>query len=99
VAVGREHLKAGRLDDAIETIESAYRVAPGDTEASRLLCEVYNQRAVARYSDNHLQGAIADLQRSLELDPGQSEIRMQLTRARVRLDRLNAIGKEDEPAP
>jgi len=85
------------LDAAIQTLESAYHADPGDTEAGRLLCEAYNQRAVARYSDHHLEEAIADLRRSLELDPSQSEIRMQLTRAQVRLNRLNAIGREGEP--
>jgi cytochrome c-type biogenesis protein CcmH/NrfG len=61
------------------------------------LCEAYNQRAIDRYSDDHLEKAIADLRRSLELDPSQSEIRMQLTRAQARLNRLNAIGREGEP--
>lgn len=97
-AAGLKHLDAGRLDAAIQTLESAYRVAPRDTEASRLLCEAYNQRAVARYSNDNLEEAIADLRRSLELDPRQSEIRMQLTRAQTRLHRLNAIGKQDGPA-
>lgn len=94
---GLEHLKAGRLDAAIQTLESVYRVDPGDTEGSRLLCEAYNQRAVTRYSDDRLKEAIADLRRSLELNPSQSEVRMQLTRAQTRLNRLNAIGKEGEP--
>lgn len=94
---GREHLQAGRLDAAIQTLESAYRAAPGDTEASRLLCEAYNQRAIARYSDDNLEAAIADLRRSLDLDPSQSEIRIQLARAQARLHRLNAIGTEGEP--
>lgn len=94
---GREHLQAGRLDAAIQTLESAYRVAPGDAETGRLLCEAYNQRAVARYSDDHLEDAIADLRRSLELDPSQSEIHTQLTRAQARLHRLNTIGTEGEP--
>lgn len=94
---GREHLQAGRLDAAIRTLESAYRAEPGDTEAGRLLCEAYNQRAVDRYSDDRLEEAIADLRRSLELDPSQSEVRLQLTKAQARLHRLNAIGSDGEP--
>jgi tetratricopeptide (TPR) repeat protein len=94
IAAAREHLNAGRLDAAVQTMESAYQAAPGDAETSRWLCEAYNQRAVARYSDDHLRDAIADLQRSLELDPSQHEIRTQLTRAQSRLRRLSTIEGE-----
>jgi tetratricopeptide (TPR) repeat protein len=94
IAAAREHLNAGRLDAAVQAMESAYRAAPGDAETSRWLCEAYNQRAVARYSDDHLREAIADLQRSLELDPSQDEIRTQLTRAQSRLRRLSTIEGE-----
>lgn len=91
-AAGLEHLKAGRLDDAILTLESAYRGDSSDVQVSRLLTEAYNQRAVVRYSADRLEGAMADLQRSLEIDPTQAQIREQLTQARERLRRLHAIG-------
>lgn len=94
IAAGREHLNAGRLDAAVQAMESAYRAAPSNAETSRWLCEAYNQRAVARYSNDHLTEAIADLQRSLELDPSQHEIRTQLTRAQSRLRRLSTIEGE-----
>lgn len=100
-AEGIEHLKAGRLDDAILTLESAYRDASSDVQVSRPLTEAYNQRAIIRYSDDRLEGAMADLQRSIEIDPTQAQIRAQLTQARERLRRLHAIGDKggatDEP--
>jgi tetratricopeptide (TPR) repeat protein len=91
-AAGLEHLKAGRLDDAILTLESAYRGDSSDVQVSRLLTEAYNQRAVVRYSADRLEEAMADLQRSIEIDPTQAQIRAQLTRTRERLRRLQAIG-------
>jgi hypothetical protein len=91
-AAGLDHLKAGRLDDAIRTLESAYRGDSSDVQVSRPLTEAYNQRAIVRYSDDRLEGAMADLQRSIEIDPTQAQIRAQLTQARERLRRLHAIG-------
>jgi Tfp pilus assembly protein PilF len=91
-AAGLKHLKAGRLDDAIRTLESAYRSDSSDVQVSRPLTEAYNQRAVVRYSADRLEGAMADLQRSIEIDPTQDQIRAQLTQARERLRRLHAIG-------
>lgn len=93
-AAGLKHLKAGRLDEAIRTLESAYRGASRDVQVSHLLTEAYNQRAVVRYAGDRLEGAMADLQRSLEIDPTQARIRAQLTQARERLRRLHAIGDQ-----
>jgi tetratricopeptide (TPR) repeat protein len=98
-AAGLEHLQAGRLDDAIRTLESAYRGDSPDVHVSRLLTEAYNQRAVVRYSTDRLEGAMADLQRSLEIDPTQDQIRTQLTQARERHRRLHAIDDKGGATP
>jgi len=89
------HVDAGRLDEAIEILEAAYREAPSDAQTMRLLCDAYNRRAIARYSADRLEAALADLGRSLDINPDQPDIRMQRNLARERLQRLNAI--DDAP--
>lgn len=89
LAEGAALLRAGLWNDAISVLESAHHTTPGDAETHRLLCEAYNRRAMTRYTTNQIEQAIADLTRSLELNPAQPDIRMQLGRAHERLQRLN----------
>lgn len=84
-------MNAGQLDEAIALLESAPRQERLSAKPSQLLREAYNRRALMRYGADRIEDAIADMTRSLEIDPSQTDLRAQLDRARERLDRIKAL--------
>ncbi len=63
VAVGAEHYRAGRLDQAIEILREALRVAPDNVDAMRFLAQVYVKK------DTNLGDAEALLRRAVQIAP------------------------------
>lgn len=91
LARAQSEFDAGRLDEAIALLDSKPRANYPTSKSSRLLRDAYNRRALTRYGADRIAEAIADMNRSLQIDPAQPEIRTQLARARERLDRLKAL--------
>jgi len=91
LAEAEDHLSAGRLDEAIALLEPASRGDHPNPKAARLLRDAYNRRALVRYGVDRIQEAIADMTRSLDIDPSQEDIRAQLARARERWERIKAL--------
>lgn len=91
LAEAEAHLTAGRLDDAITLLEPASRGDRVDPKAILLLRDAYNRRALVRYGADRIQEAIADMTRSLDIDPSQADIRAQRARARERWERIKAL--------
>jgi tetratricopeptide (TPR) repeat protein len=91
LAEAEDHLSVGRLDEAIALLEPASRGDHPDTKTTRLLRDAYNRRALVRYGADQIQEAIADLTRSLDIDPSQADIRAQRARARERWERIKAL--------
>ena len=91
LAEAEAHLSAGRLDEAIALLEPASRGDHANPKAARLLRDAYNRRALVRYGVDRIQEAIADMTRSLDIDPSQADIRTQLARARERWERIKAL--------
>ncbi len=91
LAEAEDHLSAGRLDEAIALLEPASRGDHPNPKAARLLRDAYNRRALVRYGADRIQDAIADMTRSLDIDPSQADIRAQLARARERWERIKAL--------
>ena len=85
------HLDAGRLDEAIALLEPSSRGDHPNPKAARLLRNAYNRRALARYGTDRIQESIADMTRSIDIDPSQEDIRAQLARARERWERVKAL--------
>ncbi|MEO5657337.1 MAG: tetratricopeptide repeat protein [Nitrospiria bacterium] len=90
LARAQSEFDAGRIDQAIALLESTPRSSP-KSKSSRLLRDAYNRRALTRYGADRIAEAIADMNRSLQIDPAQPEVRTQLARARERLERLKAL--------
>ena len=91
LAEAKAHLSAGRLDKAIALLEPASRGNHPNPKTARLLRDAYNRRALVRYGADRIQEAIADMTRSLDIDPSQADIRAQLARARDRWERIQAL--------
>ena len=91
LAEATAHLDAGRLDEAIALLDPAYRDDRTNPKPARLLRDAYNRRALVRYGSDRIQEAIADMTRSLDIDPSQADIRAQLARARERWERIKAL--------
>lgn len=91
LARAQSEFDAGRLDETIALLESTPRPNHPTSKSSRLLRDAYNRRALTRYGADRIAEAIADMNRSLQIDPAQPEVRTQLARARERLERLNAL--------
>jgi tetratricopeptide (TPR) repeat protein len=91
LAEAEGHLSTGRLDEAIALLEPASRGDHANPKAARLLRDAYNRRALVRYGADRIQEAIADMTRSLDIDPSQEDIRAQLARARERWERIKAL--------
>jgi tetratricopeptide (TPR) repeat protein len=91
LAEAEAHLTAGRLDEAIALLEPASRGDHADPKAILLLRDAYNRRALVRYGADRIQEAIADMTRSLDIDPSQADIRSQRARARERWERIKAL--------
>jgi len=91
LAAAEAHLSAGRLDEAIALLEPASRGDHPNPKTTRLLRDAYNRRALVRYGTDRIQEAIADMTRSLDIDPAQEDIRAQLARARERWERIKAL--------
>jgi len=91
LAEAEDHLSVGRLDEAIALHEPASRGNHPDTKTTRLLRDAYNRRALVRYGADRIQEAIADMTRSLDIDPSQADIRAQRARARERWERIKAL--------
>ena len=91
LAEAEDHLSVGRLDEAIALLEPASRGNHPDTKTTRLLRDAYNRRALVRYGADQIQEAIADMTRSLDIDPSQADIRAQRARARERWERIKAL--------
>ena len=91
LAEAEAHLSAGQLDEAIALLEPASRGDHANPKAARLLRDAYNRRALVRYGTDRIQEAIADMTRSLDIDPSQEDIRAQLARARERWERIKAL--------
>ncbi len=91
IAEAEAHLDAGRLDEAIALLEPASRGDHPNPKAARLLRDAYNRRTLVRYGADRVQEAIADMTRSLDIDPSQEDIRAQLARARERWERVKAL--------
>lgn len=62
-AVGLEHIRAGRLDEAEKTFKQALRKSPKNVDAMRLLAVLYKQQ------DKKLSDAEALLRRAVEIAP------------------------------
>ncbi len=91
LAEAEDHLSAGRLDEAIALLEPASRGDHPNPKTTRLLRDAYNRRALVRYGTDRIQESIADMTRSLDIDPSQEDIRAQLARARERWERIKAL--------
>lgn len=91
LAEAEDHLSAGRLDEAIALLEPVSRGDHPNPKTARLLRDAYNRRALVRYGADRIQEAIADMTRSLDIDPSQADIRAQLARARERWERIKAL--------
>lgn len=91
LAEAEAHLSAGRLDEAIALLEPASHGDHPKPKAARLLRDAYNRRALVRYGADRIQESIADMTRSLDIDPSQTDIRAQLARARERWERIKAL--------
>jgi tetratricopeptide (TPR) repeat protein len=91
LAEAEDHLSAGRLDEAIALLEPASRGDHPNPKTARLLRDAYNRRALVRYGTDRIQESIADMTRSLDIDPSQEDIRAQLARARERWERIKAL--------
>ena len=91
LAEAEDHLSAGRWDDAIALLEPAARGDHPNPKTARLLRDAYNRRALVRYGTDRIQESIADMTRSLDIDPSQEDIRAQLARARERWERIKAL--------
>lgn len=71
------------LDDALRALDRAEEVAPGDRQTALTRVEVLEAKG-------DRQAAIAELRRTLDRDPDDSDIRNALIRALVRADRRPA---------
>jgi tetratricopeptide (TPR) repeat protein len=91
LAAAEAHLSAGRLDEAIALLEPASRGDHPNPKTTRLLRDAYNRRALVRYGTDRIQEAIADMTRSLDIDPSQADIRAQRARASERWERVKAL--------
>jgi tetratricopeptide (TPR) repeat protein len=91
LAEAEDHLSAGRLDEAIALLEPASRGDHPNPKTAQLLRDAYNRRALVRYGADRIQEAIADMTRSLDIDPSQADIRAQLARARERWERIKTL--------
>jgi tetratricopeptide (TPR) repeat protein len=86
VAVGAEHMRAGREDDAIESFRQALKDNPNNVDAMRFLAAVYMKQGV------RLRDAEALLQRVTELAPDFAAAWRDLGNAYVkRAKRMDAI--------
>src|ERR1700691_160811 len=67
-------LAAGRVDDAIVTLQNRITAAPNDAESQNLLCRAY-------YSLTNWDASIAACQKAVALEPGNSQYHLWLGRA------------------
>ncbi len=70
----RELLVAGRVDDAISTLQSQVRTYPNDAPAHNLLCRAY-------YSVERWDDAVTACEAAIHLNPNRSEFQMWMGRA------------------
>jgi tetratricopeptide (TPR) repeat protein len=71
---GQGFARAGRVNEAIETLEQALAFSPEAREqAGATLADAYARRAQALYQATQNLKAHADLERAFELDPGLGE--------------------------
>ncbi|MBI3607213.1 MAG: tetratricopeptide repeat protein [Nitrospirae bacterium] len=91
ISQAESQLNAGQFDEVIALLEPVLRTAPDDPDSIRLLRDAYNRRALARYGADRIEDAVADMARSLEIDPAQPDLRARLSLARERLDRLKSL--------
>ncbi len=88
---GLVQFEKGHLDAALDLLEESHQIAPNDRRLIRELPKVYNRRALKYYREEKLALAVADLKRSLEIDPDQREIRTQLKQVKTRMGLLKKI--------
>jgi tetratricopeptide (TPR) repeat protein len=67
-------LAAGRVDDAIVTLQNRIIAAPGDAESQNLLCRAY-------FALSNWDASIAACQKAVALEPGSSQYHLWLGRA------------------
>jgi len=67
-------LAAGRVDDAIMTLEARIHAVPGDAESQNLLCRAY-------LALSNWDASIAACQKAVALEPGSSQYHLWLGRA------------------
>jgi cytochrome c-type biogenesis protein CcmH/NrfG len=67
-------LAAGRVDDAIVTLQNKITAAPNDAESQNLLCRAY-------YSLTNWDASITACQKAVALEPGNSQYHLWLGRA------------------
>ena len=91
ISQAESQLNAGQFDEVIVLLEPVLRTAPDDPDSIRLLRDAYNRRALARYGADRIEDAVADMARSIEIDPDQPDLRARLALARERLDRLKSL--------
>lgn len=88
---GIEAMSAGRLDDAVKVFDELVGLAPGFAEG-------WNKRATAYYLRDDLEASVADIQRTLSLEPrhfgaisGMGLIFLERGDARGALDAFEAV--------
>ena len=75
----------GQLSDAIEALNEGQEKLPDDEQVANLLATTYRQRGIIREEQGQLQGARADLEATLALQPGDAEAKAHLDRVMYRL--------------
>jgi tetratricopeptide (TPR) repeat protein len=75
----------GQLSDAIEALNEGQEKLPEDKQVANLLATTYRQRGIIREKQGQLQGARADLEATLALQPGDAEAKAHLDRVMYRL--------------
>lgn len=65
---GREHLAAGRLEPALDTLEGLFEELPAHPDVVATLIRILHQRALLHYGQGELELSIADWTRVLQLD-------------------------------
>lgn len=88
---GTRLFEAGRLDDALPKLEQAHSMDPSNKTILNGLVDGYNARALQSYREEKLSLARRDLERSLEIAPGQPQIQKQLEAIERRMKQLGTI--------
>jgi tetratricopeptide (TPR) repeat protein len=78
-------LARGRLDEALDLLESLHRQAPTNAAVLTTLARVLHQRALLHYGQGHLQQAIIGWSQVLELEPNHSQATAFLPAAQAEL--------------